>query len=153
MTLPQGSALAPRAGRGWPASWVSTGAPAALRNGLWHQLVPFWAHFPRKAGGGSGRRVSGQCFTMCLLPECPQGQHGADCRQRCECRHGGLCDRRMGHCLCQPGWTGQKCESRKWGAGMLTAGTACPGGRWGGGFLSKDIKFGFQCRRESSRVL
>lgn len=54
-----------------------------------------------------------------------QGQHGADCRQRCECRHGGLCDRQKGHCVCQPGWTGEKCESRKWGTGVLTMGTAC----------------------------
>lgn len=33
VTPPRGSALAPKAGRGWPASWVSTGASAAPRNG------------------------------------------------------------------------------------------------------------------------
>ena len=52
VTPPQGSVLAPRAGRGWPASWVSNGASAALRNGLRPKLVPFWTRFALKAGGG-----------------------------------------------------------------------------------------------------
>lgn len=50
---------------------------------------------------------------LCLPPECAQGQYGMDCQQSCECHNGGLCDRQTGHCFCQAGWTGAKCESCK----------------------------------------
>lgn len=51
VTLPRGSALAPQGGQGWPASRVSTGASAALTNGLWRKPAPSWTWFPSEAGG------------------------------------------------------------------------------------------------------
>lgn len=79
------------------------------------------------------------------LPACAQGQHGLDCQQRCECQHGGLCDHRTGHCLCQPGWTGAKCHRRKWGRwGLVWASMALSAPPAGSGGLRKDTKFRFQ---------
>lgn len=101
---------------------------------------------------GAGRVGSRTVSHPVPLPACAQGQHGLDCQQRCECQHGGLCDRRTGHCLCQPGWTGDKCERRKRGTGGLvwaSMALAAPGAAQGGsGGLSKDIKFRFQPSRE-----
>lgn len=81
VTLPQGSVLAPRGGRGWPASWVSNGASAALGNGLWHNFglvflrrlgvtcmaLVVYAHekaFVVLPSACLGRWVSGRCFTL-----------------------------------------------------------------------------------------
>lgn len=124
MTLPRGSVPVPRAGRGWPVSWVSDGAPAARRDVLRHKLVPFQTLRVRGdmhgAGGGaqglSPRAVGVQvAFHRVPPPECVPGRHGADCREHCQCHNGGTCHRQTGHCLCPPGWTGAACESREWG--------------------------------------
>uniref|UniRef100_U3K4R9 Uncharacterized protein n=1 Tax=Ficedula albicollis TaxID=59894 RepID=U3K4R9_FICAL len=98
---------------------------------------------------GAGRVSPGQCLTPPVpLPACAQGQHGLDCQQRCECQHGGLCDRRTGRCLCQPGWTGDTCQRREWGTwGLLRASMAlpAPGAAQGGAAgSSKGRRFRFQ---------
>ena len=32
----------------------------------------------------------------------------------CLCEHGSSCDPISGHCYCQPGWRGTRCEKRKY---------------------------------------
>lgn len=122
-TLPRGTAPVPRAGRGWPASWVRT-QPAAPRDGCHHQPDPLGLAL-------KGQRAQGDSSALCSLPACAEGRHGAGCGQRCTCQHGGLCDHR-GHCLCPAGWTGTACESREWGLQGERRGAAVRGWELGG---------------------
>ena len=45
-----------------------------------------------------------------LLLECSAGRFGLNCRHKCACENGGICDKRTGHCECGMGWTGKRCE-------------------------------------------
>lgn len=113
--------------------------------GLGCMVLPACVGWWELGAGGVGTRTVSHPVP---LPACAQGQHGLDCQQRCECQHGGLCDRQTGHCLCQPGWTGHKCERCEWGtwglgwALMALSGAGAAQG--GSGGLTKDIKFRFQ---------
>lgn len=53
------------------------------------------------------------CICVFVVSECPAGQFGSDCQDRCECQNSGQCDRQTGQCVCQPGWTGERCENGK----------------------------------------
>ncbi len=54
------------------------------------------------------------CVCVCVfVSECPAGRFGSDCQDRCYCLNGAQCDRQTGQCVCQPGWTGQRCENGK----------------------------------------
>lgn len=124
VTRPREPVLVLQAGQGWPASWVRNqtekqlwGTQILVWNGLWRLEVTFRELGPCCVcrGVGAGRVGARTVSHPVPLPACAQGQHGLDCQQRCECQHGGLCDRRTGLCLCQPGWTGHKCQTREWG--------------------------------------
>lgn len=43
---------------------------------------------------------------------CPQGFYGAGCSRRCDCASI-PCDPVKGTCICETGWTGQRCDLRK----------------------------------------
>lgn len=59
------------------------------------------------------------CITLSTLVqkifslECPSGTFGIDCKEKCTCKNGGLCDKATGRCNCGLGWTGDFCESGK----------------------------------------
>ena len=42
--------------------------------------------------------------------ECSEGTYGSDCKLKCDCKNGGVCDHVTGQCKCLPGFHGQKCE-------------------------------------------
>ncbi|KAF2981031.1 hypothetical protein EK904_010083 [Melospiza melodia maxima] len=44
--------------------------------------------------------------------ECPVGRYGLLCAESCRCVNGGKCYHVSGACLCEPGYTGQHCETR-----------------------------------------
>ena len=44
---------------------------------------------------------------MCANP-CPPGTFGVDCKNRCDCYNGALCDHVSGQCHCLPGFQGEK---------------------------------------------
>lgn len=44
--------------------------------------------------------------------ECPVGSYGLRCAETCKCVNGGKCYHISGACLCEPGYTGQHCETR-----------------------------------------
>ncbi len=52
------------------------------------------------------------CLNMCW-PECPRGRYGADCREICDCKNNGTCERVTGECHCPPGYYGHLCEHGK----------------------------------------
>uniref|UniRef100_A0A8B9TZ76 Platelet endothelial aggregation receptor 1 n=1 Tax=Anas zonorhyncha TaxID=75864 RepID=A0A8B9TZ76_9AVES len=41
---------------------------------------------------------------------CPVGRYGQDCRESCDCAHGGRCFHVDGACLCEAGYQGSRCE-------------------------------------------
>ncbi|XP_078694079.1 uncharacterized protein LOC144923439 [Branchiostoma floridae x Branchiostoma belcheri] len=53
-----------------------------------------------------------------LIVNCPQNRKGKVCEEVCDCLHGASCDRWAG-CVCPPGWTGTRCQ------------TKCPHGTYG----------------------
>lgn len=53
------------------------------------------------------------CLCVFVVSECAAGRFGSDCQDRCECQNSGQCDRQTGQCVCQPGWTGERCENGK----------------------------------------
>ena len=44
---------------------------------------------------------------VCANP-CPPGTYGVDCKNRCDCYNGALCDHVSGQCHCLPGFQGEK---------------------------------------------
>lgn len=146
---------------GWTGLACELGEQTAWETAL-GQTFLLWSGFPGEVGGdvrgvgvhgpscecggvGAGRVGTRTVPHPVPLPACAQGQHGLDCQQRCECQHGGLCDRQTGHCHCQPGWTGHKCERGKWGLIWVLVALSAPGAAQGGsGGLSKGIKCRFQ---------
>lgn len=54
----------------------------------------------------------GSIHTNIGCAACPKGRFGQSCKQECNC---GMaeCDPVSGECLCQPGYTGQKCLKGK----------------------------------------
>ena len=44
---------------------------------------------------------------VCANP-CPPGSYGLECKERCDCYNGALCDHVNGQCHCLPGFQGQK---------------------------------------------
>ena len=44
---------------------------------------------------------------MCANP-CPTGTYHLDCRRKCDCYNGAVCDHVTGRCLCLPGFKGAK---------------------------------------------
>ena len=44
---------------------------------------------------------------VCANP-CPAGTFGIDCKDRCDCYNGALCDHVSGQCKCLPGFQGDK---------------------------------------------
>jgi len=47
---------------------------------------------------------------FCYLVECAAGYFGKDCSEPCDCVNGAGCNHRKGHCICQPGWKGKRCD-------------------------------------------
>ncbi|XP_078665050.1 uncharacterized protein LOC144907633 [Branchiostoma floridae x Branchiostoma belcheri] len=70
--------------------------------------------------------------SMALDVHCPPNRKGGDCHEVCDCLQGASCDRRAG-CVCPPGWTGTKCQ------------TKCPRGTYG-----KDCTKHCSCQNEAS---
>ncbi|KAI8515137.1 Endothelial cell-specific molecule 1 [Branchiostoma belcheri] len=56
--------------------------------------------------------------TIVLNVNCPPNRKGELCEEVCDCLHGASCDRWAG-CVCPPGWTGTRCQ------------TKCPHGTYG----------------------
>lgn len=54
---------------------------------------------------------------------CPDGFHGDNCQNRCNCTVNGRCDHVTGACHCSLGWMGSTCD------------TICPPGRFGPGCI------------------
>ena len=54
--------------------------------------------------------VQGQ---VCANP-CPPGSYGLECKERCDCYNGALCDHVNGQCHCLPGFQGQKVNFNRW---------------------------------------
>lgn len=52
--------------------------------------------------------------------ECPVGRFGQDCAETCDCAPGARCFPANGACLCEHGFTGDRCTER-----------LCPDGRYG----------------------
>lgn len=50
--------------------------------------------------------------TYCEKP-CPEGFHGLECNQSCDCGHGILCNAETGVCRCPLGKHGDKCLKSK----------------------------------------
>ena len=44
---------------------------------------------------------------VCANP-CPTGTYHLDCRRKCDCYNGAVCDHVTGRCLCLPGFKGAK---------------------------------------------
>ncbi|XP_019632766.1 PREDICTED: tyrosine-protein kinase receptor Tie-1-like [Branchiostoma belcheri] len=70
--------------------------------------------------------------SMALDVHCLSNRKGADCHELCDCLQGASCDRRAG-CVCPPGWTGTRCQ------------TKCPRGTYG-----KDCTKRCSCQNEAS---
>lgn len=73
------------------------------------------------AGGGGGRR--GQAHSREVprcREECPVGRFGQDCAETCDCATGARCFPANGACLCEHGFTGDRCAER-----------LCPDGLYG----------------------
>ena len=45
---------------------------------------------------------------------CNKGQYGPSCQFNCDCLNDASCHPITGECHCAPGWTGTKCEIRKY---------------------------------------
>ncbi|KAL3197361.1 hypothetical protein MRX96_044934 [Rhipicephalus microplus] len=50
--------------------------------------------------------------TMVPSDECPVGTYGLNCSKKCDCENGASCNVTNGQCICLPGFTGPRCESR-----------------------------------------
>ncbi len=48
---------------------------------------------------------------MCANP-CPPGSYHKDCKRRCDCYNGAVCDHVNGKCHCLPGYQGTKVKNR-----------------------------------------
>ncbi|XP_078665048.1 uncharacterized protein LOC144907632 [Branchiostoma floridae x Branchiostoma belcheri] len=70
--------------------------------------------------------------SMVLDVHCPPNRKGADCHEWCDGQQGASCDRRA-CCVCPPGWTGIKCQ------------TKCPRGTYG-----NDCTKRCSCQNEAS---
>ena len=57
-------------------------------------------------------RVSTLCYKgeVCANP-CPTGTYHVDCKRRCDCYNGAVCDHVTGKCHCLPGFKGAKVRS------------------------------------------
>lgn len=44
--------------------------------------------------------------------ECSVGTYGTGCMKTCRCKNNGKCYHTNGMCLCEPGYTGETCETR-----------------------------------------
>lgn len=42
---------------------------------------------------------------------CPEGFHGLECQQKCQCLNGGRCHPVIGDCQCPSGWVGPLCNT------------------------------------------
>lgn len=45
------------------------------------------------------------------LTACPEGFHGFECQQKCQCLNGGRCRPVTGDCQCPSGWVGPLCNT------------------------------------------
>ena len=56
--------------------------------------------------------VSTLCYQgeVCANP-CPTGTYHVDCKRRCDCYNGAVCDHVTGKCHCLPGFKGAKVRS------------------------------------------
>ena len=75
----------------------------------WEMLLPSW--MDGKIKTTLSYVASFQKFYLkgqvCANP-CPQGTYGVDCKNRCDCYNGALCDHVSGQCHCLPGFQGEK---------------------------------------------
>jgi hypothetical protein len=51
---------------------------------------------------------------VCANP-CPPGSYHKDCKRRCDCYNGAVCDHVNGKCHCLPGYQGTKVTNRLFG--------------------------------------
>lgn len=75
------------------------------------------------AGGWASRSGRGQAHSpgACRCrEECPVGHFGQDCAEKCDCTQGARCFPANGACLCEHGFTGDRCTER-----------LCPDGLYG----------------------
>ncbi|KAJ8311559.1 hypothetical protein KUTeg_010914, partial [Tegillarca granosa] len=49
-----------------------------------------------------------------ILATCPTNFYGINCQQKCNCHNGAFCNSVTGVCVCLPGYTGDKCQDRKY---------------------------------------
>ena len=47
------------------------------------------------------------------IPDCPDGEWGVDCSERCSDDCADTCDKEDGRCACNTGYEGVKCDQRK----------------------------------------
>ena len=71
-------------------------------------------------GNGSCDASSGMCYCFAgyqgssCLEACPTGYYGNNCKSKCLCSNGSLCNNVDGSCDCAPGWTGPQCKQGEW---------------------------------------
>ena len=80
-----------------------------MSSSAWEMLLPSW--MDGKIKTTLSYVASFQKFYLkgqvCANP-CPQGTYGVDCKNRCDCYNGALCDHVSGQCHCLPGFQGEK---------------------------------------------
>ncbi len=69
---------------------------------------------------------------VCANP-CPPGSYHKDCKRRCDCYNGAVCDHVNGKCHCLPGYQGTKVTNNRLLVGMQSYHETDNGSRLGSG--------------------
>uniref|UniRef100_A0A663LWL9 Multiple EGF like domains 6 n=1 Tax=Athene cunicularia TaxID=194338 RepID=A0A663LWL9_ATHCN len=99
-----------------PAGW----AGLLCNQSEWCRCFEFGMVFLSSAGNETtGRNWLVFPENLSLLPGCPKGFFGKQCRKKCNCANRGRCHRIYGACLCDPGLYGRFCHlvCPKWAFG------------------------------------
>ena len=83
-------------------------------------MMIFWTCLQGKTIYHSFKYISLKS-SSCGFPfqDCRVGEYGPDCKEKCMCENGGMCNIVTGRCTCSPGFLGPTCQE------------TCPEGRYG----------------------
>lgn len=98
----------------------SLGSVAALRVTRGTGERPWWDWSGWAEPGGGGHDQAHSYEAPRCREECPVGYFGQDCAETCDCAPGARCFPANGACLCEHGFTGDRCAER-----------LCPDGLYG----------------------